>query len=405
MIKYKILNNGAKCYVVEKKGFVEKNAMIVFNYGSADTEFKLNDRSTTHPYGTAHFLEHKMFDMKNKNIFDEFTKYGANSNAYTNFSATAYYFNCTDNFKENFSTLMKMVGELYVTDKSVEREKGIITQEINMYEDDPYWQIYFNTLKCCYKNNSVRESVAGSVDSIKEIDTEILKNAYESFYTCDNCEIIVVGDVNFDDVCAQAEKELSLKTKSNVEKKKHYENGIYNKLMTEKMSVDKTIFNIGFKENNIIDDLSKRMCINNVILKLFTDKSSSLWYELYKKGIVDYGFGYDYVAGADYGCAIVKGESSDYESVYSALRSEIENYINHGIDDKLLKRITNSIRGRMLMDFENISAVGSLIADCSSKNVEVLDIYENYGKINNNDIIYALNNNYMEYAVSLIEPF
>lgn len=404
MIKCRTLNSGVKCYVVEKRGFVEKEAMVIFNYGSCDTHFKADGKSIKQPSGIAHFLEHKMFEEKDRNIFDDFTKYGALSNAYTNFSSTAYYFSCCDNFSKNLSLLLSMVGNLYVTPENVEKEKGIINQEINMYEDDPYWQIYFNTLKCCYKNNAVRDSVAGSVESVSEITPDMLYKSYESFYTYDNCQVVVVGDVDFDEVCSQVDKELKLNKNINIDKQKKYENGIYIKNKTVNMSVDRPIYNIGFKENNIIDNIAMRLSLNTIILKLLTGRSSRLWYKFYKTGMTDYGFGYDYVAGDDYGCAIVKGEGSKYKEIISALQEEINSLICYGAGDETLQRVIKSLRGKMLMDFENIASLTSFIADCSSKNIEVLDIYENYGKINNNDIVYALQNNYSDYALSVVEP-
>lgn len=404
MIECRILDNGVKCYVVQKKGFVEKEAMIVFNYGSCDTHYKVDEKMIRQPSGIAHFLEHKMFELKDRNIFDDFTKYGAYSNAFTNFSSTAYYFNCSDNFKENLSLLYEMVGNLYLTDENIQKEKGIINQEINMYEDDPYWQVYFNTLKCCYKNNAVRDSVAGSVESVSEITQDMLYKSYESFYTYDNCTVIVVGDVDFESVCEQTEKELQLNPICNLEKLKHYETGVYTKKLTKSMPVQKTIYNIGFKENNIIDNIAKRFCIGNVILKLLTDKSSSLWYTLYKSGLVDYGFGYDYVVGCDYGCSIIKGEGNEYKKICSEVQDEINRFVNFGISNDFIERITNTLKSRILMSFDSISSIAAMLADCTSKNIEILDIYKNYDKINSNDIIYALKNNFTDYVVSLIEP-
>lgn len=404
MIKCGILKNGVKCYVAEKKDFIGKQGAVVFNYGSCDTLFRAKEKNIKQPSGIAHFLEHKMFEEKNRNIFDEFTKYGGFSNAYTNASSTVYYFNCSDNFKENMSVLLSMVGDLYITDQSVESEKGIITQEINMYEDDPYWQIYFNTLKCCYKNNNVRESVPGTVESVNKITKEMLYQSYESFYTYDNCQVIAAGDVNFEEICSQVEKELRLNRNCGTEKKRVYENGIFTKKKNVKMSVDKTIFNFGFKENGIINDTAMRISLNNVILKLLTGKSSRLWYKLYRAGLADYSFGSDYVCGNDYGCGIIKGESNRYNDIITVINEEIENIISYGISDEVVGRISKAVQGRMLMDFDNIPALVSLIADCTSKNIEVDDIYENYDKINSADIIENLKNNYSEYVVSVVEP-
>lgn len=403
MIKSVLLDNGIKCCFAEKKNYNEKQAMFVFNYGSCDTQFKFENKNIKQPIGTAHFLEHKMFEMKDKNIFDYYLKYGGSANAYTNANSTVYYFSCVDNFMENMDTLIEMVGELHITDESVDKEKNIIAQEINMYEDDPYWRIYFNTLKCCYSENMVKEAIAGTVESIDEITAQTLKDSYDAFYTCDNCKLVVVGNVDVDSVCKKVEK-INLSKKSYVKKKNHYENGIFKKYISEQMDVDRAIYNIGFKENNIINDMPLRICSNNIALKILTDRSSSLWYSLYRDGSADYGFGYDYVYGQDYGCSIIKGENSNYEKIYSAIRAEIDRYLNYGISEDLVKRIAKSSKERLVMDIENVSYLASFMADCCSKNIEVLDILKKYDTIESKDILFALKNNFVEYAVSTIVP-
>ena len=180
MLNYitKKLENGVKCYIVPKKGYAEKKAMIAFNYGSCNTEFIYNGKTIKQTKGTAHFLEHKMFDGS-ADIFSEFEKLGASANAFTNFTTTAYHFNCTENFEKAFELLMKMVSSLDTTEESVEREKKIIGQEIKMYNDDIGWQVYFNGLKCAYSDNNVRYSVAGTLESIDDINCEDLYNAYK----------------------------------------------------------------------------------------------------------------------------------------------------------------------------------------------------------------------------------
>lgn len=194
MLNYitKKLENGVKCYIVPKKGYAEKKAMIAFNYGSCNTEFIYNGKTIKQTKGIAHFLEHKMFDGS-ADIFSEFEKLGASANAFTNFTTTAYHFNCTENFEKAFELLMKMVSSLDTTEESVEREKKIIGQEIKMYNDDIGWQVYFNGLKCAYSDNNVRYSVAGTLESIEDISCEDLYTAYKAFYTADNCCIIVLA--------------------------------------------------------------------------------------------------------------------------------------------------------------------------------------------------------------------
>ena len=171
----KKLNNNAMCYILPKKGYNEKEVMIAFKYGSKNTDFLVDGININQPYGIAHFLEHKVFEDRDINIFDNFSKLGLSANAYTNFDTTAYYFSGCENIDKGFDLLMKMVSSLYVTDENIEKEKGIITQEINMYKDDPYWQIYFNTLKAMYSKNSIRESIAGDVEDIEKITKDFFE--------------------------------------------------------------------------------------------------------------------------------------------------------------------------------------------------------------------------------------
>ena len=384
-ITRKKLENGVVCYVLPKKGYNEKLAMLAFNYGSRDIRFKTEDKITKQPYGIAHFLEHKMFEDENIDFFDCFTKLGIDLNAYTNFTTTAYYFRGCDNFEKGLSLLFKMVGSLYLTDENIKKEKGIIEQEIKMYEDDPYWEIHFNTLKALYKENPCRESIAGSVESVESIVSDMLEKAYGSFYTADNCALIVAGDIEAEAVYEQAEKELKLNKGSG--EKIYYENECCRpKDIKVRMSVDKPIYNIGFRQNTD-RPYEERLCIGNIIMNILTAKSSKLRERLYKSGLADSSFGFENVAGNDFGASVIKGEGSEYEKIALKLTEEIQHFVAYGISSEYVKRLADMEKAKMIFDSQDIYALAANVADCFAKGVEMLDIYDYYDKIDVDNIL------------------
>ncbi len=388
----KRLENGAMCYILPKKGYNEKEVMIAFNYGSADTEFFDENGRVKQTCGIAHFLEHKMFEEKEGNIFDSFSRLGLSANAYTDFNTTAYYFSGCENMEKGFDLLMEMVGSLYLTAENIDKEKGIITQEINMYEDDPYWQIYFNTLKAMYSRNPIRYSIAGRAEDIESITEEELKKSYESFYTYENCAVIVCGDVDCDTVSEQAEK-LKLGAKS--VKRSLCEDDIYKREYSVKMPVEQSLYHIGYRADPSIS-IKNRICISNIIMNLLCSPGSALYERLYEKSFIDSSFGYEVLQGKDYGCALIKGEGNNYRGIAEEIDKEIKNMLSSGIDGKDVKRAAERLKTHMLFSCENISSLVSHTADCFSKNTEVLDIYDNYDKIDVDDIMLYLKKQFGE---------
>ena len=276
-----------------------------------------------------------MFDGS-ADIFSEFEKLGASANAFTNFTTTAYHFNCTENFEKAFELLMKMVGSLDTTEESVEREKKIIGQEIKMYNDDIGWQVYFNGLKCAYSDNNVRYSVAGTLESIEDINCEDLYNAYKAFYTAEN--------------------------------------------------IPKNVFNIDFREDIETNDIAYRIALNEVMLEILCGKSSHLYNKLNYKGLISSELTADYLCGNDYGLRIIGGESNNIEEILSEISQEVERYVTFGISDENLKRVVKAVKNRNLFGNESLENICSAFADCFTKGIEVLDIYAKYDIIKSNDI-------------------
>ncbi|MGN1443956.1 MAG: EF-P 5-aminopentanol modification-associated protein YfmH, partial [Acutalibacteraceae bacterium] len=208
--KYVEINHksGLKIFVMEKPDYTGAFAMFGTKYGSVDTCFKLKNEAdyTKVPEGIAHFLEHKLFESEDLDAFERFEKTGANANAFTSFDKTCYIFQCADNFSESLEILLDFVKHPYFTEATVQKEQGIIGQEIKMYQDDPDWQVLFNLLRGLYVNNPVRIDIAGTVESIAQINADLLYSCYNTFYNLSNMALAVVGNVTVNQVLEIADK-------------------------------------------------------------------------------------------------------------------------------------------------------------------------------------------------------
>lgn len=190
------LANGLLVRVIEKPGFAKRYAFVATDYGSIDAEFILDGKKYTTPQGVAHYLEHKMFDLPEGNAMQEFAKYAGANNAFTSYTMTAYYVECTEHLEENLEILLRMVTTGYFTEESVQKERGIIAQEIRMYDDSADSAVMENLFRIMYQNHPVRNNIAGTVESIEKITAETLKLCHDTFYDPSNLIVCVIGDVD-----------------------------------------------------------------------------------------------------------------------------------------------------------------------------------------------------------------
>jgi predicted Zn-dependent peptidase len=262
---YKEYENGLKAYVMCKPGYTKKYAIFATHYGSIDSKFIASEQKnpTQVPDGIAHFLEHKLFEQEDGSVMDKFSALGSSPNAYTSFDHTAYLFMCTDKFDENFKLLLDYVQKPYLTDENVEKEKGIIGQEIRMYEDSANWQVFFNLLNGLYVNNPVKKDIAGTIESIAKITKENLYTCYNTFYNLSNMMIFAIGDINPENTFKIIEQEVNTKgPKKEVTRIYNDEPDKINQNKVEKkLQVSMPLFMIGFKDN--ISNLSP----NDLVLR------------------------------------------------------------------------------------------------------------------------------------------
>lgn len=284
------LQNGLTVMIIPKKDTSKKYVIFGTNFGSIDNHFIMpkNNEEITIPDGVAHFLEHKLFEQSNgTNSLDVLSSLGVEANAYTTNDHTAYLFESTFNFYEALDELMNYVQNPYFTDQNVEKEKGIIGQEINMYDDEPSWQVYMNAMKLMYKQNPINIDIAGSIESISKIDKEILYNSYNTFYNLSNMLLVVCGDFVPEDLLQEIKNRIT-KNETQGEIKRIYpeeQDKIVAKEKTVTMDVINPIFAIGFKDK-VADkkDLVKKHIAIEIILYMLLGKSSKTYKKLYENG-------------------------------------------------------------------------------------------------------------------------
>ena len=356
------LENGLGVFVFPKPEFGKSYAFFATRYGGMDTRFQLGGQWLDTPMGIAHYLEHKMFDTPDGgNALQTLSATGASPNAFTSTAITGYHFECTEGFWENLRTLLSFVSVPYFTKESVDKEQGIIGQEIRMIEDRPSWQAYHRLLEALYEYHPVRNSVAGSVESIAHITAETLYHCHEAFYTPSNMVLCVAGNADPEQVCALAREVLPKEAKPEIPRD-HGDNEpltAYRHEDTLTMAVAAPLLQMGVKLQAAKDGPSqlRQRLLGDLACDALVGSSSPLYNRLYAEGLINGSF---YMGYADYpGCAFLMagGESKDPAAVRDAILAEAACLAKEGIDEALFQRLKKSAYGayvRSLNSFENL---------------------------------------------------
>ncbi|MDR1131083.1 MAG: insulinase family protein [Oscillospiraceae bacterium] len=361
------LSNGLTINIVPKPGFLKSYAMFTANYGGADRRFKLAGQWLDTPAGVAHFLEHKMFDMPDGNALNILSARGASPNAFTSSGLTAYHFACTSLFEENLRTLLSFVSTPYFTPESVQKEQGIIGQEIRMVEDDPGYALYYNLLKCLYRNNPVRDSVAGTVESISEITSETLYHCHEVFYRPANMTLSVIGSVDPDRVTALARELLPAGPGEVPERDYGEAEGAFphKESLDVNMAVSAPQFLFGTKLEPAEKGEARlrQRLTGELALRLLFGASSPLYNSLYAGGLLNGSFDYelDYTAGT--ATLIAGGVSRNVGGVMDALHKEIVRIGEAGLDKALFENVRRAYFGSKLRMLGSFSSLAQALAE------------------------------------------
>lgn len=413
-ILHGVHESGLRVYIIPKKGFCKYYAIYGTEYGSLDNVLNVpgTDESIKLPDGIAHFLEHKLFEEEDGgNAFDRFAITGASSNAFTSFDMTAYLYSCTDNFYENLDILLDFVNHPYFTDENVSKEQGIIGQEIKMYDDDPEWCLFFNMLQAMFHNNPVKTDIAGTVESISHITPDLLYKCCEAYYNPSNMFLVLVGDIDEELAMECINKNVSAeKDRGRIERIPVTEpREVVKKKITQKMSVSKPMFIVGFKENETDVDgraLLKKQITTSILTEVLFGKSSEFFMSLYSDGLIDGTFGADCELEKKYGFSSVTGESKDPDEVYRRVLKHLEEAKVNGLSEADVNRAKRVLIGKNLRDYNSVEKIGNNFIRCFMNGINPFEFRHTAEAVKMSELKARLEEHFTEEnsVLSVIEP-
>ena len=359
MLYTKTLENGLTVALVPRKGFTRKIAYFVTDFGSIHTDFALDGKEYKMPAGVAHFLEHKLFELPEKDVTAEFAALGGNVNAFTSYDMTAYYVSCTENFEENLALLLEFVSTPWFEKESVLREQGIIDQEIGMNADAPDSQIFESLMENMYQSHPIRIPILGTERTIREITPEVLHTCHRAFYTPDNMILCVVGDVKPETVEEIAIQVLGTEKKPAAQKIRAWQEDMERGGDScRQMEVAMPTFQLGFKcESTGMGEAAIRQeIIGDLAAEALFGESSPLYLRLYEQGLIDssFGGGFESVDG----CAMLTcgGDSEDPATVRDAILTRGAEIAAQGVDEADFLRMKRSAMGRRIRDLDSFDS-------------------------------------------------
>ncbi|STO07970.1 EF-P 5-aminopentanol modification-associated protein YfmH [Exiguobacterium aurantiacum] len=349
-LHHTVLENGLTIYLLKKTGYEKTYATFTTKYGSIDRRFKTEDWVEV-PDGIAHFLEHKMFEKEDGDVFQKFGQLGASANAFTSFTRTAYLFGATSNVEANLTTLLDFVQTPYFTEASVEKEKGIIGQEIQMYQDNPGWRLYFGLIEAMYAEHPVKIDIAGTIESIGHITTDDLYACHRAFYHPSNMVLFVVGNIDPDAVLEQVKANQAAKTfeapvlqaRERVEEPTSVKST--QRIIEMDVSVPKVM--IGYKDipRAGADGMKQELAVELLMHALF-DTTAPLYAELYAEGLIDDAFSFDYTSEETFAFAVLSMETPHVDSFVSRMTTALERPLV--LDETTLERKKRMMKGQFL---------------------------------------------------------
>ena len=360
-VLWEVLPNGLTVAIVPRPGFTRKMCYFATDFGSIHTEFSIDGTKYTVPAGIAHYLEHKLFDMPERDVSAEFAALGASVNAFTSYDMTAYHFTCTEHFEDALRLLLEFVSTPYFTEEAVAKEQGIIGQEIGMNEDSPDTQIFERLMTAMYRTHPVRQPILGTVQSIAEITPETLALCHRAFYRPDNMLLCVVGDVDEEKVKSIALQVVPDAPGEQVTFPRAWqeEPDTPERFTSREMEVAMPTFQLGFKCQPLLrgQEAVRQEIVGELAAETLFGEASALYLRLYEQGLIDASFGGGFETIEGMALFTASGDSDEPEKVQNAILQEASRLIEAGIGEEDLLRMKRSALGRRIRGLDSFDSV------------------------------------------------
>ena len=385
------LKNGLTVLVVPRPGFTRKIAYFITDYGAIHTKYTLDGTGHRSPDGVAHYLEHKLFDLPGRDVSEEFAAMGAGVNAFTSYDVTAYYFTCTEHFDKCLKLLLEFVSTPYFTEESVQKEQGIIGQEIGMNEDNPDSRIFEMLMEAMYENHPIRVPILGTRQSIAGITPQVLEACHKAFYRPGNMLLCVVGDVDPEEVQTIARNALPEQDTAAVTRQDQWQEAMQPKepLITAAMEVAMPMFQLGYKCEPLGKGFEavKQEAIGDLAAEALFGESSRLYLRLYEEGIIDgsFGGGFETVDGMAMLCA--GGDSEEPETVRDAITRQAKQLVDEGIPEEDFLRMKRSALGRRIKGLDSFDSTCFRLCAYHFSDFEYFRFPEVYREVTVQDVL------------------
>ncbi|MCG3090039.1 EF-P 5-aminopentanol modification-associated protein YfmH [Sporosarcina cyprini] len=390
------LENGLDVYVLPKRGFSKTYVTFTTKYGSIDSVFvpRGKEEMVRVPDGIAHFLEHKMFEKEEGDVFQKFGENGASANAFTSYTRTSYLFSTTEKLYDNTKVLLDFVQQPYFTEQTVEKEKGIIGQEITMYEDNPDWRLYLGTIQNLYKQHPIHIDILGTYDSIDKITAEHLYECYETFYHPSNMVFFAIGAVDPEEMIEFVKKDQSSKTFSEPEevvRDKHEEPseaGIPSKSIS--MDVTKPKFSYGMKCDRTDlngDELLRQELAVSLAMDILFGRSSDFYSKAYAEGWIDESYGYEFNLEKSFGFAVISSDTEHMDELEQLINTTIQSTAgNWSISDEDLERARKKRIGQYMRSLNSIEFIANQFTHYLFNDMNLFDILPVLEQLDGDDL-------------------
>ncbi|MBB6452858.1 putative Zn-dependent peptidase [Salirhabdus euzebyi] len=391
---HKKLENGLDVFLLPRMEMEKTYGIFSTKYGSIDQTFTPIGQSdyTTVPDGIAHFLEHKLFEKEDGDVFQQFSKQGASANAYTSFTRTSYLFSSTENVKENVQTLLDFVQEPYFTEETVEKEKGIIGQEIKMYDDQPDWRLFFGTIGSLYHHHPVKIDIAGTVESIQQITKDDLYTCYETFYHPSNMILLITGSFDPETMLQDVEdnqRKKSFRPADNIQRSFPDEPvSVAEKEREIRMPVSTSKCLVGIKQNPAqltSDHIPKLKLVTQMVYDFFFSRSGEYYEELYREGLIEDEFDYEIHIENNFGFSMIGGDSTKPKELSARLREMLLQLKQEEISDENFERMKRKKQGDLIRTLNSLEATANQFIDYHQLGLNYFDVYETLNTMTKDD--------------------